>query len=594
MEKKKNKKKSCFETTEKIISPIFFVAFCTMIFLGLFLFTLDIFYADTFFPRTTIAGVDVTGKSKMESVDYLKNRLEDFRLSFTFNHNGMEQKYYQEDMGINVDIEASVKIAYEIGRDPLTTGSVIDRVRMIAQGGIEQDLVYHIDADTFNNFIKNKYLQDDTTSHTTLKYFEGNFEKVTSEPKHVVNQKYLLALINNKINSLSLEPIAIPTTIKSSTITDEELVRAQIETRKIVASDFTITFEDESYTLPPSRLSEWVDFTTKEHRELEGPDYLTKDNFDIDNFILNTLGFDDIITDNHDKVLTAALNREVFGEYLALHAADIDIKAQNAKFLLKQNGLELIEDSKKGRELLIDGNYEDITRKVLTNERTHELLTRETGADINADNIDDLGIMELVASGESDFSGSPRNRKHNIAVAAEKLNGILIQPNEEFRLVENIGEINAEAGYLPELVIKQNKTVPEYGGGLCQIATTNFRAAVNAGFEITERKNHSYAVHYYDPQGTDATIYSPRPDLRFVNDTGNHILMQTKIDGDKLSFEFYGTKDNREVILDGPHYWDRRASGALKARWNQKVMLDGMLLREQEFISVYDSPANYH
>ena len=70
--------------------------------------------------------------------------------------------------------------------------------------------------------------------------------------------------------------------------------------------------------------------------------------------------------------------------------------------------------------------------------------------------------------------------------------------------------------------------MPEYGGGLCQIGTTVFRAAVNSGLPITERRPHAYRVVYYEPAGFDATIYDPRPDLRFINDTENYILIQTK------------------------------------------------------------------
>ena len=83
-----------------------------------------------------------------------------------------------------------------------------------------------------------------------------------------------------------------------------------------------------------------------------------------------------------------------------------------------------------------------------------------------------------------------------------------------------------EAGYLPELVIKGDEIKPEIAGGLCQVGTTMFRAAMNSGLKITERQNHSLVVSYYNDlsngnPGTDATIYDPHPDFRFLNDTGN-------------------------------------------------------------------------
>lgn len=119
-------------------------------------------------------------------------------------------------------------------------------------------------------------------------------------------------------------------------------------------------------------------------------------------------------------------------------------------------------------------------------------------------------------------------------------------------MIKALGEIDGPAGYLPELVIKGDKTVPEYGGGLCQIGTTLFRAVVDSGLPVTARRNHSYRVSYYEPAGTDATIYDPQPDFKFMNDTGNAILLQTKITGDKAVFTFWGKRDGRKVSYTKP------------------------------------------
>jgi len=145
-----------------------------------------------------------------------------------------------------------------------------------------------------------------------------------------------------------------------------------------------------------------------------------------------------------------------------------------------------------------------------------ELAVVKTQPEVTTENIDNLGITALLGAGESNFYGSPRNRRHNIAVGSARFNGVLIGPNEEFSFNKVLGKVGPQAGYLPELVIKKNKTVPEYGGGLCQVSTTAFRAALNSGLKITERVPHAYPVRYYNPQGTDATIYPPHPDLRFL------------------------------------------------------------------------------
>lgn len=155
------------------------------------------------------------------------------------------------------------------------------------------------------------------------------------------------------------------------------------------------------------------------------------------------------------------------------------------------------------------------------------------------------------------MAGSPYNRRQNIARGVELLNGLLIAPGEEFSVVETLKPFEIDNGYVPELVIKGNETIPEIGGGLCQIGTTTFRGAMEAGLDITYRKNHSYAVsYYYDDRnrlpGTDATLYDPAPDLRFINDTPGYVLLQTRIDGNDLWFDYWGISDGRVAEFTPP------------------------------------------
>lgn len=155
------------------------------------------------------------------------------------------------------------------------------------------------------------------------------------------------------------------------------------------------------------------------------------------------------------------------------------------------------------------------------------------------------GIFDALGTGTSNFRNSPKNRIHNITVGMNAVHGTMIPPGEEFSLLAVLGNINAETGYLPELVIKGNKTVPEYGGGLCQIGTSVFRGTLATALPVTERRNHSYTVSYYFPIGTDATIYDPWPDYKFKNDTEHWILITGEIDGYEISFTYWGKKDGR-------------------------------------------------
>lgn len=179
--------------------------------------------------------------------------------------------------------------------------------------------------------------------------------------------------------------------------------------------------------------------------------------------------------------------------------------------------------------------------------------------------LQQMGIFELIGVGYTKFEGSPQNRKHNIGIGIAKFDGLIIQPGETFSFNKNLGPVDASTGYKKELVIKPEGTVPEFGGGLCQVSTTIYRAAIYAGLPIVERKAHKYAVSYYAQaggHGLDATVYSPSPDLKFTNDTPGAILIHSFVEGSSAYFKFYGTADGRKVALDGPYVSNRRGAPA--------------------------------
>ena len=259
------------------------------------------------------------------------------------------------------------------------------------------------------------------------------------------------------------------------------------------------------------------------------------------------------IKKNNEREAGLGIDQEKVNDYLAEVADIINTPAKDAKFEIKNGRVVEWQSSSDGFSLNISETIDRIERELIKERNSiMEMVLSVDKSKITNENVNDLGINEFLGVGESDFSGSPRNRRHNIAVGAEALNGLLIKPDEEFSLLQALGETDAAAGYKPELVIKKGETVPEYGGGLCQIGTTLFRSVLNTGLSITQRRNHSYRVVYYEPAGTDATIYDPWPDFKFINDTGKHVLLQTRIEGDNLIFEFWGTSDGRVIETTEP------------------------------------------
>lgn len=177
--------------------------------------------------------------------------------------------------------------------------------------------------------------------------------------------------------------------------------------------------------------------------------------------------------------------------------------------------------------------------------------------DVTNTQANSMGITELIGVGTSLFHGSIENRIYNIQLAASRLNGVLIKPDEVFSFDKAVGDVSSLTGYKQAYVIQNGHTVLGDGGGVCQVSTTFFRAILNAGMPVVERHPHAYRVHYYEedtPPGIDAAIYTPSVDLKFKNDTGHYILVQSHVDteNEQLTFELYGTSDGRVSHISTP------------------------------------------
>ncbi|GAA4006269.1 VanW family protein [Deinococcus rubellus] len=139
------------------------------------------------------------------------------------------------------------------------------------------------------------------------------------------------------------------------------------------------------------------------------------------------------------------------------------------------------------------------------------------------------GITAFLAGGQTGYDGSSPARITNIHVGTQAFQDKLFE-GDTFSFNRMLGPITTRAGFVTGLVIAGERTASGIGGGICQVSTTVFRALYGAGLPITERRNHSYQVYYYDPQGLDATIYQPSQDLRFANDTGGALWFQSDWD----------------------------------------------------------------
>lgn len=332
-----------------------------------------------------------------------------------------------------------------------------------------------------------------------------------------------------------------------------------------------------------------------------------------------------LLSDTYQKwhALTAGINLPIvlkmntdqIDETLGQLAASIDVEPHDALFQFQNGKVLLFKPSISGRKLDKDQLKQQISSYIKTLAKEDTLTVQPVtfalpvvpvNPRVTTENSNNFGIRSLIGVGRSKFAHSIPGRIHNVELAASVINGHLVAPGATFSFNDTLGDVSAATGFQQAYIIKNGRTVLGDGGGVCQVSTTLFRAAMNAGLPILERHAHSYRVGYYEedsPPGLDATVFSPSYDLKIKNDTPNYLLIQAVTDTDnlELTFNIYGTSDGRVAQLTKPVVTNQTPpppdlfqddptlpAGSVKqvdfAAWGAKVRFDYTVTRNNEVL----------
>jgi len=388
-----------------------------------------------------------------------------------------------------------------------------------------------------------KYEQPPQNSKLVFKDFEPLRYSITSSTSGFVYPiDKSIDAIEQAAKNLERPSVTLASESSNPTVTESEWspVLGSLSTA-FAAGPLVLSYVDEAgdvqkeWKIPVSTFANWLTL-----REENRQNHLTLDTVSTTEYLVNRI--DSAVRQDPED---AKFRVDAVGKVQEFKASRVGIGLDTQK---------TYEALQASFDLRLNGNTSTPVQIVLT----------EVEPNVATGQVNDLGIEEVLGVGISNFAGSPSNRVKNIRNAVVKLNGLLIKPGDEFSAIKYTQPYTIEGGYLPEKVIKGDELKAEIGGGLCQVGTTLFRMAMNSGMEITERRNHSLVVSYYNDlsnglPGTDATIYDPAPDFRFKNDTNNYILLQTAMNEStgELKFTLWGTSDGRKASYSKPvvHKW---------------------------------------
>jgi len=506
-------------------------------------------YRDSVYPKVSVQGLDISSKNLKEAFDILdeKNKeLSTKNIILTYE----EQEYATtlEELGIKLNTDETLVQAYRVKRKNNILAS-------LSQLFEETNVTW-------------LYTSDNEFLESSLGAKVNPALKTLTDSKLDYEDSQIIIIPEQAGESLNIEKIA--PAIASQLDKDE--IKLEIPLNKEIPAITTASWESQKSELD-SMIREHTIFFNSTTIKISPEEIITW-----------------ITIDQATKKID--ISQDTIKEYLESVQKTLTSQPVNAKlrFNPETQEIQILEPGKEGTKLMMEESSKRIRNDILEGITRTELFVAVTSPLIDESQFDALGVKTLLGKGESNFRGSSRSRVKNINVAANKISSTLLKPGEEFSFVNTLGKVDARNGYLPELVIKGNKTIPEYGGGICQVSTTLFRAALNAGLPITERRAHSYVVNYYGKPGLDATIYLPKPDFRFQNDTNHHILIQHYIVGTILYYEIYGTSTGRTAKTIEPVILESSPDGSMKTVAYREIYEGDVMIKRDAFYSTYRPP----
>jgi vancomycin resistance protein YoaR len=323
-----------------------------------------------------------------------------------------------------------------------------------------------------------------------------------------LERKAAAQAIVGALAGFSRVPVELPVRVRRPSVTASKLRPAADEARTALSAPVTLALDETRWRLPRWRLAGLLDLPNGGERKL-------------------------------------ALGGREADRWLARLKRSVNRPARNADFLITSTGVEIVPE-RDGVQLDVLAASRAILAAALRKDgRVARLRVARKEAERTAAEAKRMGIKGLVASYETIYGGEP-NRLHNVRLVAALIDRTLIAPGATFSFNGTTGERSADKGFLEAPVIINGELQTGLGGGVCQVSTTVFNAAFDAGLPITARTNHALYIDHY-PTGRDATVNYPDLDLKFVNDTGKWLLLRTLVGSSSLTVALFGTPVHRRV-----------------------------------------------
>lgn len=549
-----------------------------------------------------LLGADVSALRAEEGDGLINARLAHFaQRGLTLRSEGREFYRQPGEMGYRIDVPATLERALAVGRE----GSLVERLDLQWQAlwhGQEVAPVLAGGEGPARAALADLAASLDQPAQDAALRLDGQrLELVAARQGRRLDQETTRRLIEARLLSLSEEAIDLPMTVDLPRIVEADLAPVRDRALARAAQGIPIHYVKRDWT--------WKDGPVAQDREiqwsLKGTDLLA------------------VVMVRNDERQGAprpvlAINAEKAKPLLDRLAREVEQEPRDVRFEWREGRLQPLVTSRNGHVLERPAALAALEAALASGEGRVELPVTVTKAKVAMEDAPGLGLRELVVERSTPYAGGSPERNHNVELGARRIHGIVIPPGSTFSFLDAVGDISLDTGFQMGFAIVEKETVPDAGGGICQVSTTLFQSAFYGGYSILDRWAHAYRIRRYEQPlvGLDSTVYGPTLDLKFRNDTAEHLLIQARTDGERLSVSLVGTKPQWDVRIEGPflsnvvpadraivreetpalargrQYWVEQAEDGVTVGVKRTVVQGGQVLRQAVFTSEYRPQRN--
>ncbi len=484
----------------------------TILLLGIAIAVLSLAFAGspkTLPPGATIAGLDVGGLSTTEAVAQLEQRYEALKTTpAVFTAGPRRWRIRPNEMILEVDWAAAVETARRQGdgfapvRGLRRLGTRFFGADVTPRARVSEAVLSHR-LDSMGARI------DRPQVDAAIRLRGLNPQIVRGSTGRELDREAAARLIVGSLVSLDRAAAPLPVRIQQPEVSAADLQPVLGQAKLAVSGPVRLTLGQTRWRVPRWRIAKMLDLPEGGATEL-------------------TIG-------------GAGAN-----EFFTRFRKAVDHAPADARFVVLPSDNVTVAPAKAGLQLDVEAARKAILAAALSpTDRVAKLVVEKAAPERTTREARAMGITGRVAGYTTYYGGDP-NRIHNVQLVAHLVDGAMIAPGATFSFNGTTGERSADKGFLEAPVIINGELETGIGGGVCQVSTTVFNAAFEAGLPITSRTNHALYISHY-PQGRDATVNYPDTDLKFLNDTGKWLLLRTFVGSSALTVKLYGTPQGRRV-----------------------------------------------